>query len=96
MKDWELHKLDKQTFSLEFDTIADFINDLIKGRSSIAHATEVSKSREKKSKDDRKEKARIFAKSTTHAQAKSFKIAVSHERSPKQVDPLVIYNLPTV
>ena len=51
MKDWELHKLDKQTFSLEFDLITDFINDLIKGRSSIAHATEVSKSREKKSKE---------------------------------------------
>ena len=78
--------------------IGDFINSLIKGRSSIAHATEVSKSREKKSKNDRKEKERIFArsKSTTNAQAKSFKIAVSHERSPKQADPLVIYNLPTV
>ena len=88
LKEWEISKLGKKYFSAKFDPLVKKLNEMIKARNSLDHATELSKLREKHTKEQLQERDDIFtySLSATNRAAKAVKIEAVYNGSPHSSD----------
>ena len=95
MKQWEKTKLKTQTFSKEFEKLTDYLNEKTRARNLSANATELSRYRDRHSKDRMKQRESIqqHTRGQLNVGSKAFKVAVSHAGSPKLIGSISDYNL---